>query len=246
MNKLTADFFAADFGPAQVPGTFDQVMQNFWSNTTIPWVELDLELDLDSSYQWCLAHDNYFELAWNQQQVQKKITHEGANWYKRPHSVGRFDLKVTGAYPQKRMLIKADNKIEFDEKNRMVMPTAVPGLQMQLAKLEIEYTVMKLARLDPGGYLEPHKDTFHDTDTMIHTWIPLHPAENNLRVYPYGTLHHRVGCIYLLNNQAMIHSIANTSDQPRYVVTMRLEKQTLPDNVWQMIQCQVKNQWFDT
>jgi len=241
MNKLTADFFAAEFPRYQVPGTYENAVATFWQNTEIPFVELDLGLDLDSTYQWCVNNSDNFDLAWNQRKWNQHNQHQGTTWFKQPHSEHRYDLEIQG----KRLTSAANLAAKPKKLTRITMPDGAIDLQIQLKKIGIEYSSLKLARLDPGGYLEPHKDAFQDSDCLSHVWIPIHSSEAELKIYPWGKLPHRVGCAYLLNNQSFIHSIVNTSTQPRFVATMRLIVDTVPENIWNLIKHQVQHQWFN-
>ena len=246
MNKLTADFFAAEFFGYQVPGTYENNIATFWQNTKIPFVELDLGLHMDSTYQWCINNSGSFDIAWNQKKWNQHTQSKNYKWFKRPHSEHRYDLAIQGKYPQHRGLIN-DADLPTNSEVRVVVNASdvTIDLQIQLKKLGIEYSSLNLARLDPGGYLEPHKDTFHDPNCLSHVWIPIHDNEAKLKIYPWGELPHRVGCAYILNNQSFVHSIVNTSTQPRFVATMRLVVDSVPESIWNLITHQVRRQWFN-
>jgi len=103
---------------------------------------------------------------------------------------------------------------------------------------------LKIAKLEPGGYLEPHKDPLMMSDTMIHIWIPLHSSQANLKIWPSGLLHHQVGSVYMLNNQSFVHSIANFDTEPRYVVLAKIDPTKTSSELVAKIRTALKQQWF--
>lgn len=244
MNQLTKQFFQADFPGWQPQQSFDTVWNKFWTNRDIPILELDLGIDTGSSYQWIQQNQHRFDQAWHQTQYDRHYQNLGQSWFKQPHSEGRWDLQITGTYPQRRKLLDNQPWTEFDHEQRTMHEDAVPDLKQQLGDLGFAIYSMKIARLDPGGYLEPHKDALMNPETMTHLWIPLNSAAANLKIWPWGMLEHRMGAVYMLNNQSFVHAIANCGSEPRYVVTAKLDpKKTNPELVAK-IRVALKQQWF--
>lgn len=244
MNPLTEQFFQADFPGWQPRLSFDQVWADFWTTREIPIVELNLGVDTASSCQWIQDNKQKFAQAWHQTQYDQHWRELGQDWFRLPHSQGRWDLQITGQYPQRRKLLDSGAWQEFDHQLRVMHEDAVPDLRAQLAQHGMSIYSMKIARLDPGGYLEPHKDTLTSKQTMTHVWIPLNPAVDNLKIWPWGMLRHQVGAVYLLNNQSFMHAIANTGAEPRYVVTAKLDPEKTSPELVAKIRAAVKQQWF--
>lgn len=244
MNPLTEQFFQAKFPGWQPRQSFDTTWAEFWTNRDIPIVELDLGIDTATSCQWIKDNEHQFAQAWHQTQYNQHWQGLGHDWFRQPHSQGRWDLQITGQYPQRKKLLDHQPWNEFDHQQRVMHEDAVPDLRSQLEQRGLAIYSMKIARLDPGGYLEPHKDALISPETMTHLWIPLNPAENNLKIWPWGMVEHRVGSVYLLNNQSFMHAIANRGTDARYVVTAKLDvEKTNPDLVAK-IRVAVKQQWF--
>jgi hypothetical protein len=163
MNALTKQFFQADF-PGWQPGQdFDTVWQSFWTTREIPILELDLRLDVASGCEWIDQNQQRFAQAWNTRQVNHHYQTLGQSWFKQPHSQGRQDLQITGVYPQRRKLLDHTAWTEFDHEKRDMHEDAVPDIRDQLEQLGFSLYSTKIARLDPGGYLEPHRDTSLDS-----------------------------------------------------------------------------------
>ena len=244
MNTLTKQFFQADF-PGWQPGQdFDTVWQSFWTTKEVPIVELDLRLDVTSSCDWIEQNQQRFAQAWNTRQFTQHYQTLGQSWFKQPHSQGRQDLQITGVYPQRRKLLDHAAWTEFDREERDTHNDAVPDIRDQLERQGFSIYSMKIARLDPGGYLEPHKDTLVSDLTMTHLWIPLNQTANNLKIWPYGMVQHQVGSVYLLNNQSFVHAIANFDQQPRYVITAKLDPEKTSAELVAKIRTALKQQWF--
>lgn len=245
MNALTKQFFQADFPGWQPRQDFDTVWQSFWTTQEIPVVELPLDLDVAPSCAWIEQNQPRFAQAWHQRQYDQHFQSLGQAWFKQPHSQGRQDLQITGVYPERRKLLDHGAWAEFDHQVRDMHEDAVPDIRNQLERLGFAIYSMKIAKLDPGGYLEPHKDPLVSKQTMTHLWIPLNQTVDNLKIWPYGLVQHRVGSVYLLNNQSFVHAIANFDQQPRYVITAKLDPAKTNPDLGNKIRVCVKQQWFN-
>jgi hypothetical protein len=244
MNALTRQFFQADFPGWQPRQDFDTVWQSFWTTREIPILELDLRLDVASSCDWIDQNQQQFVQAWNTRQVNHHYQTLGQGWFKQPHGQGRNDLQITGVYPQRRKLLDHTAWTEFDHEERDMHEDAVPDIRDQLEQLGFSIYSMKIASLEPGGYLEPHKDTLVSNQTMTHLWIPLNQTADNLKIWPYGMIQHQVGSVYLLNNQSFVHAIANFDQQTRYVITAKLDPEKTSAELVAKIRTALKQQWF--
>lgn len=244
MNPLTEQFFQAEFPGWQPRKDLDTVWSQFWTNRDIPILELNLDLDTKSSQQWIEQNQHRFSQAWHQAQYDQRSIDLGQAWFTQPHSQGRWDLQITGSYPQRKKLLDNEPWTEFDHQQRIMHEDAVPDLKSQLSALGFAVYSMKIARLDPGGYLEPHRDALISAETMTHLWIPLNSAAANLKIWPWGLLEHRMGSVYLLNNQSFVHAIANRGTDPRYVVTAKLDHQKTSPELVAKIRAALQQQWF--
>jgi hypothetical protein len=244
MNQLTEQFFRADFPGWRPRQDFNTVWENFWINRDIPILELDLGINTGPSCEWIKQNQSRFEQVWNQKQYDQHCQQLGHSWFKQPHSEGRWDLRVSGQYPKLKKLLDHEPWQELDQQQQITHQDAVPDLKHQLQQQGAAIHGMKIARLDPGGYLEPHKDSLMSTDTMTHLWIPLNSTAANLKIWPWGMLEHRVGSVYLLNNQSFVHAITNRDTKSRYVVTARLDPEKTNPELVAKIRVALKQQWF--
>jgi hypothetical protein len=55
---------------------------------------------------------------------------------------------------------------------------------------------------------------------------------------------HQVGSVYLLNNQSFVHAIANFDQQPRYVITAKMDPEKTSAELVAKIRTALKQQWF--
>lgn len=244
MNQLTKEFFKAEFPGWQPRQTFDVVWQNFWTNKEIPILSLDLGIDTASSCGWIEQNQDKFAMSWPQAQSNRLDQELGHGWFKEPHSVSRQELHVVDHRKEPRKNLLDDQpKHGFGPKPE-IHQDAVPDLRAQLQDWGFDIVSMQIAILYPGGYLEPHRDTWMHANTMTSLWIPLNAAEYNLKIWPWGLLKHCVGSVYLLNNQSFIHAIANTTDQPRYVVVGNIDHKNTPPDLMAKIKQALKQQWF--
>jgi hypothetical protein len=244
MNTLTKEFFKATFPGWKPRQDFDTVWSTFWTTREIPIVELDLGLDTSTSCDWIEQNQDRFGQAWHQTQYDQHHKNLGQDWFKSPHSQGRWDLQINGVYPERRKLLDQDTWHEFAHQQRTLHHDAVPDLTTQLKELGFDIYSTKIAKLDPGGWLEPHKDTLVSKLTMTHLWIPLNRASDNLKIWPHGMVQHKIGAVYLLNNQSFMHAIANDHSESRYVVTAKLDPEKTNPDLVAKIRAAVKQQWF--
>lgn len=245
MNALTKQFFQADFPGWQPRQDFDTVWQSFWTTREIPILELDLGVDPATLLAWAKKNDDRFVSAWNASQIEQQAQNSGRAWYKQPSRHGQQDLQLSGTYPQRRKLLDNSAAVELDSQHRHIHTDAPQDLRIQLEQMGFDGIYgLKIAKLEPGGYLEPHKDPLMMSDTMIHIWIPLHSSQANLKIWPSGLLHHQVGSVYMLNNQSFVHSIANFDTEPRYVVLAKIDPTKTSAELVAKIRTALKQQWF--
>lgn len=245
MNKLTAQFFESPFPGWWPTQNFESVWQNFWSNRQIPFVELSLSLETQTSYHWAQNHDDLFSPSWHQAQAEQQAQATAQQWYRLPHCHGRWDLHIFGTWPQKKKLLDHSPDIDLDHSHRQAHGHALRDLEPQLRQLGMDVSAMTLARLDPGGWLEPHKDPITSDQTMAHVWIPLHHSAAKIKIWPWGDMPQQPGHVYLLNNQSFVHSIVNFDQCARYVVTARINPRNTDQSMLMKIQQALRQQWFE-
>lgn len=93
---------------------------------------------------------------------------------------------------------------------------------------------IKIIRLRPGGWANPHRDIFSDDYKLTNFWMPLHQFSKGIKVFPLGWLVHQVGTMYLFNQHRYPHAIINTTDKDRLVMTGKFIKNQMPDS---MVDC---------
>ena len=247
MNKFTQEFHQGQFPGYQPTKSYEEIIDNFWFTSQIPVVDLDLGLNMQSTYQWAVDHNYLFDNQYTQIDTSLKAEQSGHSWFTSPHSMGWDSLEVLGNdLPQHRLV--PDNTVEnsyVSDYRPQYYPDAVPDLTKEFARLGISVSRIKIFRMAPGGWVQPHMDKKHSgSPIMNHVWLPLHEFDESIKIYPMGSVKHQTNHVYLLNNNDFLHSAINTADQPRYVGIVKLEYNTLPNNIWNQIKESVKQQWF--
>ena len=113
-----------------------------------------------------------------------------------------------------------NKKMICSKKNNKVKENTVL-LQKCLDLLDIKDSscikTLRIATVDPGGFIHPHKDKLSNVRCL---WMPLHDFSWCLKFFPFGWLMHEFGNAYLVNNGKYVHGVLNTSRERRYVLNI--------------------------
>lgn len=243
-NRYTQDFHDSVFPGWHVSNTAWDY-HNFWFRRDVPWLELPLNLDTTQTLQELQSeHDYLFDEI--SEQVNNKLDAQARDrlWFMTPHQYGWQSCVIS-----RRFYPKAASQIEGTEFPPQVIepklhPDTAASLIQQLHDLGIEIFWVDVKALAPGGWIQPHVDVkTPGTSTMEYFWIPINHCKANFKSWPMGQLYHSVGNMYLVNNQDFLHSVINHDPWTRYVLTGRIDKDSLPDTLRHTVAACFQQQW---
>jgi hypothetical protein len=240
MNKLTQDFHQANFRGIDIKVSFDQVKNNFWQSTYLPFVDTGIDFEVSTSYNWLLNHTEFFDKDSRTEYSQLVSKHNNTNWFQEPQAIEWYCCNVFGT-----------NQVLDTHADATITrwhPTAFPDLQKQIDRLNLPISRLAVFKLEPGGYVQPHVDLRKGPNRggLNHVWLPLHDFAQSLKIYPYGYVQHQTGRMYLLNNPHYVHSVVNYESIPRYVALMTIDYHNLDTVLENQIFESAKRQWFQT
>jgi hypothetical protein len=246
MNKYTKDFFENSF-PGYTPTyTFEQNKENFWFTKDIPFLELDINLKTNDSYELIKSIDHEFHAVApevNQLLVQQKRKRD---WFFKNHSYNKTEYVVLGYQEPDGNMIKGPDSVPMTlEHVADNHPDTFISLQTQLNDSGFKLERLWISKLNIGGYMQPHRDLKLDNyPTLAYLWIPLHDPTPTMKVWPHGLIDHKIGSVYLLNHQNFVHSVMNSQPHNRYVALSKFDYTKVPKHLWQQITSSLKNQWY--
>lgn len=245
MNKFTQDFFQGQFPGFSVDCNYEEIMSDFWHTKKLPFVELDFTVDTQPTYQWLLKNKQLFDKTPTQHSRELNKKEYGVDWFTDAHSQGWLELKVTGAELERDYIVNCGIEMPHHHTEELANNLQI-DLVNQLNKINLPVTRIKLLCLEPNGWAQPHMDRLKPGHaTMNHVWLPLHNFKPSLKVYPYGTIEHKTGHLYLLNQQSFIHSVINPESMSRFVAVLTLDYENLSVDMWEQIKQSVYRQWFE-
>ena len=111
-------------------------------------------------------------------------------------------------------------KIEPIPKNETLYPNIIEQLKF------MNVSRCRVSRLEPRGFLCPHRDIKLTHTPMNYLWIPLdHIEGSRMGVYPVGEVKLKLGYGYLLNQENFMHAVMNNTDSIRHVMVCELENE---------------------
>jgi hypothetical protein len=241
MNKYTQQFHAAEFDGYQLDGQLD-VQHNFWTNCVVPWAELQLDINTESTYNWLSKHDHLFQEVPYQVAHRARVHKKHQDWYTPEHANGWSALYVLGEPPVFKELIgsQAIPKITPE-----LHSEAAVDLLQQIQDRDIVVTKLEILKLDPGGWIQPHQDKkYNSSVTMNRVWMPLHNFAPCLKIYPSGYVPHNLGQGYVLNNENFMHSVINQESKSRYVAIWSFDHTVLPKIYQENLFQDTRQRWY--
>lgn len=214
MNQFTRDFLRNDF--PKIEYQFETDASDL-RHSSIPAIEVPINqsAQIHRIYNRCLQLKNRF----SDISTGQFFNH----WYTRPRSQGWKELCVL--YKQVGMRDTVDpTKIHYRE-------NLFPANDMELEQLctdlfkaaGISVEQITILKLEPNGWINPHKDNVDIPVGLGYFWMPLHEFDPVLKVFPYGWLNHQLGNLYLFNHCRYVHAVCNDMEHDRLVMIGRLD-----------------------
>lgn len=221
-TRFTQEFLQTDFEVYKNQFASVSITDNL-QTTQVPAMPVSLRLDL--------LQQIYKQAQISEQDFQPTVTGSLFRaWYRQPRSSGWHELTVkesqqphqfTMAHNTSQSVARPQSKIT---KNTKLLETS-----MQLfADLNIQLESLRIMKLEPQGWIHPHRDRTQVSYGLCYFWIPLHEFAPCLKIFPYGWLQHRLGNMYLFNQNSYVHAAVNQSSQDRYVMIGRFDPAQVP------------------
>lgn len=241
---MTALSLVKNYHEDKFPGwsptrTYDELIEDPLHNE-LPFIELDFGWDTTEIYKELSSNEN--KDLWIPIQNSGRFLEK--EWYEFEWHEGWMEIRIKGASPNDGTTTNATHK----EKNRdfLFRSDALPRTQEFIESKNIKFTRLIALKLTPGGFAYPHRDEGKresQEKNLECFWIPINHCNDNLKVYPYGYVPHKVGNMYLFNNKSYWHSIYNTNNHDRYVLTGRFDSEH-SDFPIDMVKQSIKKFWF--
>ena len=91
---------------------------------------------------------------------------------------------------------------------------------------------LRIMRLEPGGWCNPHRDQHHEEFGVCYFWIPLHEfSQQCMKIFPLGWLQHQVGSMYCFHQSRLPHAVQHNENFRRYVMVGRFHPDRVPQEV---------------
>lgn len=214
INDYTKQFWSHRFPGWHMPYDREHLIKHFWT-TEIPVVNLPDTVDVESAWQATLALDSSF-----QPMDQEQHGNNQQEWWMSPRYTGWHSLGV---------ISNNTTAITDLDGNTIVYPDwgdHREHFQDYIDKMEqigLPLRHMRILKLDPGGWIAPHRDGLVSRIAMRDLWIPLSHDASSLKIWPLGEHTVRRGQVCFLCNHAFPHSVINDSDRPRYVIKAQVD-----------------------
>lgn len=191
--------------------------------TQIPAVPVSLRLDL--------LEQIYTQAQASEQDFQPTVTGSLFRaWYRQPRSSGWHELTIKESQ-QPHQFAMAHNAAHTVARpqSKITKNTKLGQISMQLfSDLDIQLESLRIMKLEPQGWIHPHRDRTQVSYGLCYFWIPLHEFAPCLKIFPHGWLQHELGHMYLFNQNSYVHAAVNLSDQDRYVMIGRFDPGRVP------------------
>lgn len=216
-KTFTDQFWQTKFPGWKNPYSRNHLLQHFWT-TPIPAVNLDIKIDTKPTEDVIeKMQDQFFRL---DTQTDDKLYKP--KWYERRRDEG---WKLLGVIPRRGGIVNVDlasyqmrRSPEYAD-NRQHFSDLID--QMESNGLAVKE--LKIWKLEPGGWLAPHRDILTTPICMNYFWIPINDVPASSKIWPLGENKVSQGQVSLLCNQDFVHSVINNSNRPRYVAAGRLD-----------------------
>ena len=185
MNKYTEDFHTATFPGLEVKQYQEEISQDFLNTKKIPFVDIDLNFDYESTHRWLKEHNHLFTEVRSVKRDKIKQTQYNQEWFAATRADGWKSLYVKGTpYIDKDIVETTETTTENIELTKH--QDAVPDLVDFFERNGLPLLRLWIFRMSPGGWLQPHRDDIvEQTPALAQFWLPLHDFPECLKIYPY-------------------------------------------------------------
>lgn len=91
---------------------------------------------------------------------------------------------------------------------------------------------LRIMRLEPGGWCNPHRDRHQEEFGVCYFWIPLHEfSQQCMKIFPLGWLQHQVGSMYCFHQSKLPHAVQHNENFQRYVMVGRFHPDRVPQEI---------------
>lgn len=151
-------------------------------------------------------------------------------WYRQPRSAGWYELTIKESQQPYQFGLAHDHTQSVARpQSRITKNSQLLEMSMQLfADLDIQLESIRIMKLEPQGWIRPHRDRTRVCYGLCYFWIPLHEFAPCLKIFPHGWLQHELGNMYLFNQNSYVHAAVNQSNQDRYVMIGRFDPAHVP------------------
>lgn len=223
-KKYSEKFLNEDFSPYRHLADSVNIGDKL-SKTNLPAIEvpgLDVQALL-AVHEYCTKHKDLFNKVASGQLFD--------DWFNVTRSEGWSDICIN--VPEVTSFkVLHDNTVHYRKNNKATQDQTLIDLTDK-AFGDIAVKQFRIFSLEPGGWINPHKDISTETNNLYYFWIPLHDFSPCLKVFPLGWLQHRLGCMYLFNNKKYVHAVRNHTNENRLVMAGRLDPDRIDDRLIQ-------------
>jgi hypothetical protein len=135
----------------------------------------------------------------------------------------------------------------FDDVVAPVIPKdydRLGNILRELDRVGLNIRRMIVTTMKPGAYVSPHRDISFSKSPLNYVWIPLnYPPGSHFGVFPYGEVEVKLGSVYLLNQENFPHSVANDSDEYRYVLAGWMDMDYVTQDLLDLVKTSIQNQY---
>jgi len=208
MNKITSDFFNRPH-----PKFSDRLSINEDNvlGSNVPIVEIDLGLNVEKMLEDV-----------RQVEIIKHIRAPNP-FQKEPRFAGWQLISLWNLYPARKLPhIPSMVTAQFDETPAPILPMDYEKLGNVISEFDrvgLPFRRLIVTVMEPGAYVSPHRDISFSQSPLNYVWIPLnYPNGSRFGVFTKGEIDVNLGSVYLLNQENFPHSVANDSNEMRYVL----------------------------
>jgi hypothetical protein len=91
---------------------------------------------------------------------------------------------------------------------------------------------VRILRLGPEGWCNPHRDQHQKEYGLCYFWIPLHEfSQQCMKIFPLGWLQHHVGSMYCFHQSRFPHAVQHNENFYRYVMIGRFHPDRVPQEI---------------
>ncbi len=210
-NKLTELFITTDF--SQLPDHFmrysidpDDIWRSYVPFCLIPDFALQPLIELRS---WVQDNDHLFH-------VTRGEVHFN-HWYTEKRSWGWSDITVIDM-PDIYVHDTQGSINHAVSQGSVDVPTWFSDqCRGYFADGGVALRGLKIKRLEPGGWINPHRDLLNLDRPLEYFWMPLDQYHDGVKIFPYGEMRVKFGEMALLNNKNFPHAVWHRENTPRYV-----------------------------